>query len=101
MARFVRSNRICQLRLGTCKLHFLLRHQAGTGLQIGRDRLFRMLTEHRLLLLPKRTYHKITYSYHHFYLHPNLLKAAPQQTLPIRSEWLTSPICQAKAGICS
>jgi putative transposase len=46
---------------------------------VGRDRLFGILTEHRLLVLPKRAYHKTTHSFHRFYRHPNLLKPGPGQ----------------------
>lgn len=81
VAQFVRHLRIRQPRLGTRKLHFLLRSQAEPGLQIGRDRLFRVLAEYRLLVQPKRAYHRTTHSFHRFYRHPNLLKPGPQQIL--------------------
>ncbi|WP_447780576.1 hypothetical protein [Aeromonas veronii] len=35
---------------GTRKLHYLLQGQDDGGLKVGRDRLFRILAEHRLLL---------------------------------------------------
>lgn len=53
---------------------------------MGRDRLFRVLAEHRLLVKPKRAYHKTTHSFHRFYRHPNLLKPGPQQVLPCAPE---------------
>lgn len=46
---------------------------------IGRDRLFNLLRQHRLLVRPKRAYHKTTQSHHRFYCHPNLVKASDQQ----------------------
>ena len=46
---------------------------------MGRDRLFRILAERRLLIQPKRAYHKTTQSFHRFYRHPNLLKSGPDQ----------------------
>jgi transposase InsO family protein len=59
-------------------------------LRVGRDRLFRVLAEHRLLILPKRAYHKTTHSFHRFYRYPNLLKTGPQQVRPSAPErvWL-------------
>lgn len=71
-----------QPRLGARKLHYLLQHQPEAALRVGRDRLFRVLAEYRLLVRPKRAYHKTTHSFHRFYRHPNLLKPGPQQDLP-------------------
>ncbi|HHQ4601326.1 TPA: IS3 family transposase [Aeromonas veronii] len=92
VVRFVRQVRLRQPRVGTRKLHYLLQGQDDDGLKVGRDRLFRILAEHRLLVQPKRAYHKITHSFHRFYRHPNLLKAGPVQVwvadityLPARS----------------
>ncbi|WP_271407627.1 IS3 family transposase [Pseudomonas sp. Q1-7] len=82
VAQFVRHLRMRQPRLGTRKLHFVLQRQADPRLRVGRDRLFRVLAEHRLLILPKRAYHKTTQSFHRFYRHPNLLKPGPQQVQP-------------------
>ncbi|KIC84625.1 hypothetical protein RN49_23405, partial [Pantoea agglomerans] len=50
-------------------------------LHIGRDSLFTVLREGRLLVRPARAYHKTTHSHHRFYKHSNLLKAGPAQTL--------------------
>lgn len=49
---------------------------------MGRDRLFQVLGERRLLVVPKRAYHKTTHSFHRFYRHPNLLKPGPEQVVP-------------------
>lgn len=53
---------------------------------MGRDALFDILRQARLLVLPKRAYHKTTHSHHRFYKHPNLLKAGLQQVTPSRPE---------------
>ncbi|MGN5055195.1 IS3 family transposase [Aeromonas veronii] len=86
VVRFVRQVRLRQPRVGTRKLHYLLQCQDDGGLKVGRDRLFRILAEHRLLVQPKRAYHKTTHSFHRFYRHPNLLKAGPEQVTPVAPE---------------
>ncbi|WP_338774901.1 IS3 family transposase [Aeromonas veronii] len=86
VVRFVRQVRLRQPRMGTRKLHYLLQGQDDDGLKVGRGRLFRILTEHRLLVQPRRAYHKTTHSFHRFYRHPNLLKAGPEQVTPIAPE---------------
>lgn len=68
---FVMVERMAQPRIGTRKLKYLM------GLQqliIGRDNLFSLLASHRLLVSPKRAYHKTTHSHHRFHCHPNLIK---------------------------
>lgn len=79
MLDFVLEKRRRQPRLGTRKLHHLLRVEAPAGLQVGRDRLFTLLRETRELVPRKRAYHKTTHSHHRFRRHPNLLKEGPQQ----------------------
>jgi len=69
--------------VGTCKLHYLLQGQDDAGLKTGWGRLFRILSEQRLLMQPKRAYHKTTHSFHRFYRHPNLLKAWLEQVTPV------------------
>ncbi|MFB2799703.1 IS3 family transposase, partial [Aeromonas veronii] len=86
VVRFVRQVRLRQPRVGTRKLHYLLQGQDDDGLIVGRDRLFRILAEHRLQVQPKRAYHKTTHSFHRFYRHPNLLKAGPEQVTPVAPE---------------
>ncbi|MGN5189968.1 IS3 family transposase [Aeromonas veronii] len=86
VVRFVRQVRLRQPRVGTRKLHYLLQGQDDDGLKVGRDRLFRILTEHRLLVPSRRAYHKTTHSFHRFYRHPNLLKAGPEQVTPVAPE---------------
>ncbi len=83
---FVARIRCRQPRIGTRKLHYLLNSQTDKTLSIGRDRLFDLLSEHRLLVPVKRAYHKTTNSRHHFYRHPNLLKPGPGQVRALEPE---------------
>jgi transposase InsO family protein len=62
-------------RLGTRKLYFLLKPKLEQlDIKIGRDGLFDYLREQRLLIKPKRSYTKTTYSRHWMKKHPNLLQ---------------------------
>lgn len=79
---FVAQKRLRQPRIGTRKLHYLLHCQPQHELQVGRDRLFTILRQRRLLVARKRTYHKTTDSHHRFRRHPNLLKSGPDQVTP-------------------
>jgi len=56
------------------------------GIKMGRDGLFDVLRRARLLVAPRRAYHKTTDSHHRFYRHPNLLKEDPEQIVPTGSE---------------
>lgn len=79
----VRDVRLEQPRVGTRKLHYLLREKlAAQSIKLGRDGLFCLLRAHRMLVPPRRAYHKTTMSHHRFYKHPNLLKPGPGQVLP-------------------
>ena len=61
-------------RLGGRKLYYLLKPKLEQqGIKIGRDALFDYLRQHRLLVKPKRSYTKTTYSNHWLRKHPNLL----------------------------
>jgi len=61
-------------RLGTRKLYFLLKPKLEQlGIKIGRDGLFNYLREQKLLIRPRRSYTKTTYSKHWMKKHPNLL----------------------------
>ena len=83
MLDLVRDTRLEQPRIGTRKLHYLLRDElAGRSIKLGRDALFALLRKRRMLVTPKRAYHKTTMSHHRFYKHPNLLKAGPEQVIP-------------------
>ena len=101
VVQFVRQARMRQPWLGGRKLHFLLRNQAEPVLRIGRDRLLRVLAEQRLLIQPKRAYHKTTQSFHRFYRHPHLLKPGPRQVLASAPERVWVAICRATAGRCT
>lgn len=79
VAEYVQRVRLRQPRIGTRKLHYLLSNQSHEHLKVGRDKLFEILAESRLLVLPKRAFHKTTHSHHRFHCHPNLLKPGPGQ----------------------
>ncbi|EME02214.1 insertion element, IS3 family protein [Stutzerimonas stutzeri NF13] len=59
---------------------------------MGRDRLFSILRERRLLVARKRAYHKTTESHHRFRRHPNLLKPGPDQVVPSGPEQVCRPL---------
>lgn len=62
-------------RLGTRKLYHLLKPRLqALGIKLGRDGLFRYLRGEDLLVRPRRTYTKTTWSKHWMRKHPNLLK---------------------------
>ena len=83
----VQLERMWHPRLGTRKLQHLL--LTLNSIRIGRDRLFDLLRVHRLLVRPKRAYHKTTNSHHRFRCHPNLLKQGTlNQVIPTRPEQL-------------
>lgn len=78
----VQQRRLRQPRIGTRKLHYLLRGSfMERGIKLGRDGLFGLLREARLLVPTKRAYHKTTDSHHRFRKHPNLLKDGPQRVV--------------------
>lgn len=83
----VREQRMEQPRIGTRKLQHLLKAPlAERQIKMGRDGLFNLLRIARLLVWPRRSYHKTTNSHHRFYKHPNLLKAGLNQVRPSRPE---------------
>ncbi len=60
-------------RLGTRKLYGLIRAELELrGIKLGRDGLFDYLREQGMLVKPKRSYTKTTYSRHWMKKHPNL-----------------------------
>ncbi len=62
-------------RLGGRKLYFLLKSKfIEQGIRLGRDSFFAYLRKENLLVKPKRSYTKTTYSKHWMKKHPNLLK---------------------------
>ena len=68
----VREIRMIMPRLGGKKLYFLLKDQLLL-LQVGRDKLFRILRANHLLIEPRRRYHITTDSHHRFRKHKNLV----------------------------
>lgn len=83
----VQAIRLRQPRIGTRKLHSLLGQPlAQVGITVGRDRLFCILRQARLLVQAQRAYHKTTNSHHRFRHHPNLLKAGAEQVIPTGPE---------------
>jgi len=87
VVQLVRERRIRQPRLGTRKLHHVLREPlAQVGIGLGRDALFDVLRGARMLVAQRRAYHKTTDSHHRFRRHPNLLKEGEQQVRATASE---------------
>lgn len=70
---WVRDIRRYLPRLGTRKLYVMLRPKLDQQqIKLGRDGLFRYLRDQGLLVKPKRSYTKTTYSRHWMKKHPNL-----------------------------
>ncbi len=89
VVKLVNKHRIRQPRLGTRKLHHLLREPLEReGIALGRDALFDVLRNARMLVQTRRAYYKTTDSHHRFRRHPNLVKDGPQQIKVTRSEEL-------------
>lgn len=83
MIKLVQPIRLRQPRIGTRKLHCLLTSALEqVEIKVGRDKLFYILRQARLLVQPQRAYHKTTNSHHRFRRHPNLLKPGPGQVVP-------------------
>jgi len=61
-------------RSGSRKLHnYLQRDFERANLKIGRDRLFDILRDNKMLVKPKKTSCRTTNSYHHFHKYNNLI----------------------------
>jgi transposase InsO family protein len=60
-------------KMGGKKLYYLLKNKLER-LKMGRDKFFDVLRANYLLVMPKRSYHKTTNSYHRFKKHKNLIK---------------------------
>lgn len=71
--QLVHRERMLLPRLGTRKLYFMLSEELQV-MKVGRDKFFDILRANHLLIMPKKTYHKTTMSYHRFRKHPNLIK---------------------------
>jgi len=79
----IRDVRMKMPRLGTRKLHYLLKNDfESLHIKIGRDALFDYLRSENLLIRPKKSYTKTTQSKHWLHKHPNLL----QDLTPVRAE---------------
>ena len=62
-------------RVGTRKLYHMIKEQLQEKqLKVGRDKLFKILREHLLLVPRRRKYHPTTQSKHQFFKYPNLIK---------------------------
>lgn len=59
-------------KVGTRKLYHILKNTLSE-LNVGRDRLFRILRANHMLIKPKRRYHITTDSHHRFRKHKNLV----------------------------
>lgn len=60
-------------RIGGRKLHYMLKPRLQEhAVSIGRDRFFRWLKQHDLLIGPKRRYVHTTQSFHRFWVYENL-----------------------------
>jgi len=87
VVQLVHDRRVRQPRLGTRKLHHLLRQPLGqAGIRLGRDALFDVLRNARMPVPVWRAYHKTTDSHHRFRRYPNLLKAGDQPVCARASE---------------
>ncbi len=87
VVRLVKQERMRQPRVGTRKLHCMLREPLRReGTALGRDAMFDVLRNARMLVPVRRAYHKTTDSHHRFRRHPNLLKAGPDQVRITGSE---------------
>jgi putative transposase len=89
VVQLVKDTRIRQPRIGTRKLQHLLREPLQqAGVRVGRDTMFDVLRNARMLVPTRRAYHKTTDSHHRFRRHANLVKEGPEQVKVTRSEQL-------------
>jgi transposase InsO family protein len=71
----VRRERCHHAQMGVRKLHLLLASDMRlAGIELGRDRLFTLLSRHNLLIQRKRHGIRTTQSWHGFRVYPNLAK---------------------------
>ena len=71
----VQKHRLLQPRLGTRKLMLLIQDFAKEHtIKIGRDALFNLLREHKLLVRKTKRTVQTTFSKHRFHKYPNLIK---------------------------
>ena len=89
VVQLVKGWRLRQPRLGTRKLHHLMREPLKqAGIELGRDAMFDVLRNAGMLVPTRRAYHKTTDSHHRFRRHPNLVKKGSEQIKVTRSEQL-------------
>lgn len=67
----VQKIRRSQPCVGTRKLQKML---VDFGIDVGRDRLFNVLRNHKMLIKPNKKYMRTTNSWHRFHKYPNLIK---------------------------
>lgn len=67
----VQKIRLRQPKVGARKLQ---KHLDSQGIKIGRDRLFNLLREHKLLVKRRKNFKRTTYSQHSLKTYPNLIK---------------------------
>lgn len=79
--RFIRAKRMQHPRMGGRKLLYFMKQNKTLSNAIGRDKLFQLMREARLLVPCRRAYHKTTQSNHRFWCHPNLIKASKDQVV--------------------
>ncbi len=70
----VRNIRNVMPKLGGKKLYYLLQSDLSE-LNVGRDKLFRILRANHMLIMPKKRYHITTDSHHRFRKHKNLVSS--------------------------
>lgn len=70
---WVEALRMVHPKMGGKKLYFLLKNKLEQ-IKIGRDKFFDILRANHLLIIPRRSYHITTNSYHRFKKHKNLIK---------------------------
>lgn len=93
---WVQAYRMLMPCIGGRKLYWLIKPKLiAHDIKIGRDGFFDYLRAHRLLVKPKRSYTKTTFSKHWMKKHPNLTKDAPapikpEQTLVADITYVTS-----------
>lgn len=72
---FVKQERSVQPRIGTRKLIKTIKDPLSKkGIKFGRDALFNLLRERKMLIRRKKPNHKTTDSFHRFYKYNNLIK---------------------------
>lgn len=80
---WVQGYRMLMPRIGGRKLYWLIKPKLiAHGIKLGRDGFFGYLRAHRLLVEPRRSYTKTTFSKHWMKKHPNLTKEAPAPVKP-------------------